>query len=772
MSSLGLALLLSNPQEDYMFLLRQVPTPSLPEQVLADVMLRLDLHDVLACRLVNKSWSRAAIEGVRHLDIPCKALAATVGAVRGERADAMLRRMHRVWPATEAVTLSGLAAGRALQEELSLQFLVNHLSCWRNLREVHLRDMPVFPAPSLPPSWHHAAPRRLGGTAPAGAAAAVWKDEATASTVNSSAPTGIARSQNTSMGTRFGEGNAGTSDKDVCGDGGYNGSATPGPWRLECLSCCLGLTRLEVELVPAKQQQPSPPPPAQLHDQHSSDRCKASARVGGQEESQGHRQQTARQADLARLAAGQTALLEGLSRLTRLTHLSLRLLDLPAQAIAGIGAAAAEHSESTRGLEIANYHERGDEDEASSIGDYVLDVDEAGNYGSDLDMDLELGQEPVLDSETASRDSRAAGGDQGDRFAEHLAVSSTTGGFTVSTLIPSQDGMNGGMVMATVDSGAGQHEAPCCNQQVHDKETLAQLAGESIDGSGSQGYASNEDTDGYCTTSSAGDKVIGNGGGWDDAAAGSSSAVPGSRRRRFGPPRMDSSNGNWIPHPGVFVRMYSRLRSLRLTGCDLSGGGALASLASTLTCLTSLSLQGRLGVSHNDLAALSKLKDLHDLTLSRVDLLYDPRDPDDCPVALMTELYCALQKLRNFQSLKFEVDPEGGSTGIHSAYLLPLYDSPIPRLRSLSLSMILDSDYSFHMLAELTSLTALSLSYVTWPLALQADDMTLLAPLTGLRRCRLWRVRGLGICLRVEIQKAIKAYLGACEENHHLILGW
>ncbi|GIL45398.1 hypothetical protein Vafri_2649 [Volvox africanus] len=526
---------------------------------------------------------------------------------------------------------------------------------------------------------------------------------------------------------------AGTSDEGVCGDGGYNGSSTPGPWRLECLSCCLDLTRLEVELVPVKQQQqPSPASPAQFHDQCNRGHCKASARAGGLGDSQSQQHQTAMQANVAQLAAGQAALLEGLTRLTRLTHLSIRLLDLPAQSTAGGGAVAAEDSESEQEFEISDLDEGGDEVEAGSVGDYVLDVDDAGNYASDLDMDLELRQDLVLNSDCEDGDVEAVEGVRSCHFAENVAMSSASGGSASNSLSAPQGGLNGCMAAADADSGVGQHKASRRNPQMHDTEALAQSTGQSSDGSGSQGYGSNEDADGY-KRSSDGDDVLGNGGDWD-AAAGPLSARPASRRRRLGPSVMASSIGNWVPHPAVFAWMYSRLRSLRLTGCNLSGGGALASFASTLTCLTSLSLQGRLGVSHNDLAALSGLQDLHDLTLSRVDLLYDPRDPDDCPVALMAELYCALQQLRNFQSLKFDVDPGGGSSGIHSAYLLPLYDSPIPRLRSLSLSMILDSDYSFHMLAELTSLTALNLSYVTWPLALQSDDMTLLAPLTGLRR--------------------------------------
>ncbi|GLI64212.1 hypothetical protein VaNZ11_007405 [Volvox africanus] len=738
MSSIGLALLLANPQEDYTFLLRQVPTPSLPEEVLVVVMLHLDLHDVLACRLVNKSWSRAATSGVRHLDVPCKALAATVGADRVERADAMLRRMQQVWSATEAVTLSGLAAGWALKEELSLQLLMNHLSCWRNLREVHLRGMPVFPVATLPLPRRLAPPHRLGRPAPPvyvhsgradGAEAAVRSGVATVTATTSSDPSGVARSQNTSRDMRVRRADAGTS---VCGDGGYNGSSTPGPWRLECLSCCLGLTRLEVELVPVKQQL-SPTSPAQFHGQHSLGCCQAAARACGLADSQSQQQQTIRQADVAQLVAGQAALLEGLTRLTRLTHLSIRLLDLPAQSIAGRGAVAAEDSESEQESEIADLDEGGDEDEDNSASEYVHDIDDAGiDYASDLEMDLELGQDLVLNSDREDGNAPAVDGVKSYRFAGNIAMGSTSGGFTSNTLIPPQDGMNGCMVAADADSGVGQHEASRRNPQLHDTQTLAQPTSQSSDGSDSQGYGSSEDADGY-KRSSDGDDVLGNGGSWD-AAAGLAAARPASRRRRLGPTVMESPMGNWIPHPAVFVRMFSRLRSLRLTGCNLCGGGALASFANTLTCLTSLSLQGRLGVSHKDLAALSGLKDLHDLTLSKVDLLYDPRDPDDCPVALMAELYCALQQLRNFQSLSFDVDPGGSSSGIHSAYLLPLYDSPIPRLRSLSLSMILDSDYSFHMLAELTSLTALNLSYVTWPLALQSDDMTLLAPLTGLRR--------------------------------------
>eukprot|EP00198_Chlamydomonas_reinhardtii_P011321 XP_001700658.1 predicted protein [Chlamydomonas reinhardtii] len=87
-----------------------------------------------------------------------------------------------------------------------------------------------------------------------------------------------------------------------------------------------------------------------------------------------------------------------------------------------------------------------------------------------------------------------------------------------------------------------------------------------------------------------------------------------------------------------------------------------------------------------DLAALTSCPDL---SLSRLDLVYSDGDADDCPVALMEELAAA----------------------------------------------VCDSDYCFRLLAQLTALTALALSpYVTWPLALQSDDLSLLAPLTSLRR--------------------------------------
>lgn len=62
----------------------------------------------------------------------------------------------------------------------------------------------------------------------------------------------------------------------------------------------------------------------------------------------------------------------------------------------------------------------------------------------------------------------------------------------------------------------------------------------------------------------------------------------------------------------------------------------------------------------------------------------------------------------------------------------------MPRLYRIHASarlQVLDSDYSFFILAELTRLTSLSLTYTTWPLSLAASDMSLLAPLSHLCRC-------------------------------------
>lgn len=115
-----------------------------------------------------------------------------------------------------------------------------------------------------------------------------------------------------------------------------------------------------------------------------------------------------------------------------------------------------------------------------------------------------------------------------------------------------------------------------------------------------------------------------------------------------------------------------------------------------------------------------------DLSLSRCSLMYDAADPDDCPVAIMEELYGSLRRLPCFESLRygtvltlqqlqqskgsiycgpvravhrvtvhgkcsnacrFDLDSAGGC-GIHSAYLLDLYDNPLERLRALNLSTV------------------------------------------------------------------------------------
>ncbi len=46
-----------------------------------------------------------------------------------------------------------------------------------------------------------------------------------------------------------------------------------------------------------------------------------------------------------------------------------------------------------------------------------------------------------------------------------------------------------------------------------------------------------------------------------------------------------------------------------------------------------------------------------DLSLSRCGLLYDPADPDDCPVAIMTDLYGSLRQLPYFESLRYGTVP-------------------------------------------------------------------------------------------------------------------
>ncbi|EFJ51777.1 hypothetical protein VOLCADRAFT_87292 [Volvox carteri f. nagariensis] len=655
MSSLGLAYLLASPQEDFTFLLRRLPAPALAEGILADIMMHLDLRDVLACRLVNKTWSRAAATVIRHVNVPCKAVATTANAAGVGSVDVALRRLHRMWPVASAVTLSGLAAGRALNEELSLQLLANHLSRWRNLKELNLLEMPVTPATTVrlavqqqqqqqpaaaPPYDRHddtgatAAPgtRDPSTTAVAAAAAAnTAPGEITATSVRE-----YSRS-NRSMGGSRGSG----------GGEGHASSRSPGPWGLACLSCCLGLTRLHVELVPASEGVSSP---------------SSSWRQRQQRWGRWGPQRASRRPDPAQLAAGQAVLLEGLTRLTRLTHLCLKLLEVPDQdmeedeelaeveeegegsteseleavvqtgieeALVGAlwcGGLSADCKGETRtaagGEDVSSAAVAADAiiSPAATTGadDYLLDLEEAGNYGSDLDMDLDLD----LGQDSKSRNGRATAGNAGEGSTSEVEVAQ----------------------------------------------------------------------------------------------------VPG-----FG--------SCWIPHPALFVRMGPRLRSLRLVGCDLQGGGALTALASVLTCLTSLSLQGRLELTREDLGALSSLRDLQDLSLSGVDLVYGQDDLDDYPQDLMNELYGALQQLRHFQSLKFEVNSRR-CIGLHSSWL-PVEDVPLSHLRSLSLSLTLDSGHALQILAELTSLTALSLSYLTCPVALYSDDMTALAPLTGLRRFSL-----------------------------------
>ncbi|GFR45508.1 hypothetical protein Agub_g6897, partial [Astrephomene gubernaculifera] len=268
-------------------------------------------------------------------------------------------------------------------------------------------------------------------------------------------------------------------------------------------------------------------------------------------------------------------------------------------------------------------------------------------------------------------------------------------------------------------------------------------------------------------------------GNGDTAAAAAVPGWPMGRWRRHRHHQHQQQHQlQWIPHPALLAPLGPRLRSLHLSGCCLgvpvaaeaggagagrgggrtaggagaAGGGALAALVEALPGLTSLRLQGRLGAAHADLAALGRLRGLRDLHLSRVQLLFRPHDPEDCPAALMEELYGALRGLSYFETLRFELD-SGSSGGLHSAHLLPLYDSPLEGLRDLRLGeMVLDSDYSLQLLAALTRLTSLHLTFTTWPLGLAAGDISLLAPLGQLRsfalhscpseRCQLLALSG------------------------------
>ncbi|GLC38562.1 hypothetical protein PLESTB_001739800 [Pleodorina starrii] len=725
MSGHGLPLLLAGAHDDIIFLRGRLQVPTLPDGVLSDIVSRLDLRDLLACRLVNKAWSRAAAAAVRHVDLPCKVLATAASTAsgtgrrrmsRGPGVDAALRRLyrlHRVWPKAEAVTLSNLAAGQAVHAELSLQVLANHLTRWRYLRQLNLRDMPVSAIGPM-----------SGAPAPAAQA-----PDGSPATIPPRAPVAATTGVDAYGGGRIGGGP---------GARGYIGGV-PGPWDLDSLSCCLGLSRLEVELVPAKERPPAPAAVAELLSPSET------------QSQRQRRQQRGQRPDAAQLAAGQAALLEGLTRLTRLTHLSLRLLDLPA-AVEATGGQAGGPATAGGAAEPAA---------AGSAKGAGTDSGEGPAKGEKADAEAGTGPAAVLRSGSDDTQGPPSAGPSGyvrglrtaaavvaaeaQRAAAEAAMAVAAAEYVLDA---EEAGSYETDLVVGLGSGLASGSDPDRAAAAAGATAVAQVQSEEV-GDQSSSVSSDEDfaalfaSDSSSTTSSRrgeDDGAVAQAPG-DDAAAGGAAdlavgaaAGPGPAAAAAAAAASRAAARNWTPQPSLFIRLGSKLRSLRLAGCDLRGGGALAELTSALTGLTTLSLQGRLGVSHGDLASLSRLRYLQDLSLSRVELLYDPRDPDDCPVALMTEMYGALQQLRRFQSLRFELANSGGS-GIHSAHLLQLYDQPLARLRSLHLStVVLDSDYSFHMLAELTSLTSFTMTYVTWPLALHTEDMTLLAPLSGLRR--------------------------------------
>ncbi|KAG1664827.1 hypothetical protein FOA52_007085 [Chlamydomonas sp. UWO 241] len=114
------------------------------------------------------------------------------------------------------------------------------------------------------------------------------------------------------------------------------------------------------------------------------------------------------------------------------------------------------------------------------------------------------------------------------------------------------------------------------------------------------------------------------------------------------------------------------LTHLRISHCIVPWA-SLARLAPSLPRLRTLSLRGCVQLSHTVVRALSCLGELRELELSQVRLVFRRGDAEDCPEALMNELYGVLGALPHFHTLAFHLDPRDETHYMHSAYLLGLY---------------------------------------------------------------------------------------------------
>lgn len=430
-----------------------------------------------------------------------------------------------------------------------------------------------------------------------------------------------------------------------CSDSDHAGGylTGQGPWSLGCISCCLSLTRLELELVAdaehklhdhPEQSKPPVEGPTQPHLQVWGEESKLHVKqYPYQQQKRQWRQveglqQQQPQSDPAQLAAGQAALLEGLSRLTRLTHLSIRLLDLPVGGGVAVDSDVRSELDSMEGSDeegiggFIDSRKQVQSTAADATGrpyvaggyvvapiaplapsrrgptapapaamsaagpepdfcpeDYVLDVEEAGNYDSDLEVDLlDLGQDRQV-----------------ELHRQHSRMAWETEG-TESVVVGWQ---------------AADDSARCLQRYQHFYGTAADEAGASplAVQPGEVGLPSAKDSaaDVADVDSSHGSSYKGS---QDGSSSRSGEAATGAGATHRSAAAYASVSLHWNPQPALFTRMGPRLRCLQLSGCDLRGGGALAALAMSLTALTSLQLQGRLGVSHEDMAALSSLKDL------------------------------------------------------------------------------------------------------------------------------------------------------------------